>query len=90
MEQTQIAIFKKKEIRKMLHNGEWWFSVVDVVEALTDSVKPSVYWSAMKARVKDEDGIQLSTICKQLKLESLDGKKYKTGYVESWECAETS
>ncbi len=80
---TRIAIFKGKEVRKIIFNNEWWFSVVDVVEALTDSAKPSVYWSAMKARVNNEDEIQLSTICKQLKLESSDGKKYET------DCAST-
>jgi hypothetical protein len=80
---TKISLFKGKQIRKILHNNEWWFSVVDVINALTDSTKPNVYWSAMKARVKNDDGIQLSTICKQLKLESSDGKKYET------DCANT-
>lgn len=83
METTKIALFKGKKIRKTLHQNEWWFSVVDVVEALTDSAKPSIYWSAMKARVKNEDEIQLSTICRQLKLEASDGKKYET------DCANT-
>ncbi len=80
---TKIAVFKGKEIRKTIYNNEWWFSVVDVVEALTDSAKPRVYWNAMKTRVKSEDGFQLSTICRQLKLEASDGKKYKT------DCANT-
>ncbi len=83
MQTTQIALFKGKNIRKTLHENEWWFSVVDIVEALTDSAKPSVYWSAMKARVHSEDGIQLSTNCRQLKLESSDGKRYET------DCANT-
>ncbi len=83
IETTKIALFKGTQIRKTLYSGEWWFSVVDVIEALTDSAKPSVYWSAMKARVNDEDEIQLSTICKQLKLEASDGKKYET------DCANT-
>jgi len=52
----QIAIFKGKTIRKTLYQKEWWFSIIDVIEALTDSAKPSVYWSAMKARVKNDDG----------------------------------
>ena len=82
MEDTKIAIFQKREIRKTLFNNEWWFSVVDVVEALTDSAKPSVYWSAMKARINNEE-FQLSTICKQLKLISSDGKNYET------DCANT-
>ena len=68
MDTTKIALFKGTTIRKVLHNNEWWFSVVDIIQALTDSEKPSVYWTAMKNRVKSEDGIELSTICKQLKL----------------------
>ncbi|MDO8460886.1 MAG: Bro-N domain-containing protein [bacterium] len=82
-ETTKIAIFKGQKVRKTIYNNEWWLSVVDVVEALTDSVKPRVYWNAMKVRVKSQDGIQLSTICRQLKLESADGKKYLT------DCANT-
>src|SRR5476649_2110232 len=81
--ETKIAIFKGKGIRKIIHKGEWWFSVVDVVEVLTESERPSVYWTAMKARVKNEDEFQLSTICRQLKLPSSDGKFYET------DCANT-
>ncbi len=77
-ENTKIAIFKGKEIRKIIHKNEWWFSVVDTVEVLTNSTKPRVYWNAMKTRVKGEDGIELSTICRQLKLQSSDGKFYET------------
>ena len=80
---TKIAIFKGKKIRKIIYNNEWWFSVVDVIEALTDSVNSRDYWYRMKIRVESEDGIQLSTICRQLKLESSDGKKYET------DCANT-
>ncbi|MFZ2969637.1 MAG: Bro-N domain-containing protein [Minisyncoccia bacterium] len=83
METTKIALFKGKRIRKTLFQDEWWFSVVDVVEALTDSTKPRDYWYAMKTRVKSEAGIELSTICRQLKLESSDGKRYET------DCANT-
>ncbi|MCK5242525.1 Bro-N domain-containing protein [bacterium] len=80
---TGIAVFKGKKVRRTLHNNEWWFSVVDVVEVLTASNKPRIYWNAMKARVKNDDGFQLSTICRQLKLEASDGKKYET------DCANT-
>lgn len=83
MENSHIALFKGKKIRRTLHGNEWWFSVVDAIEALTDSARPSVYWTAMKARVHGEDGFQLSTICRQLKLVSSDGKKYET------DCANT-
>ena len=63
---TKFAIFKGKKVRKVIFQNEWWFSVVDIVEALTDSNKLRVYWNAMKTRVKVSDGIELSTICRQL------------------------
>jgi len=47
---TNIAIFRGKEIRKTLFNNEWWFSIVDVVSALTDSVDPSGYIKDMRRR----------------------------------------
>src|SRR3989338_2292275 len=83
VENTKIALFKGKKIRKILFQNEWWFSVIDVIEALTDSDRPSVYWTAMKARVKDESEFQLSTICRQLKLLAEDGKMRET------DCADT-
>jgi DNA-damage-inducible protein D len=75
---TQLAIFKGKKIRKIIHENEWYFSVIDVVEALTDSVNPRDYWFKTKTRVEEEEKAQLSTICRQLKLEASDGKKYET------------
>lgn len=83
METTHIALFKGKQIRKTLHENEWWFSVVDVVEALTDSANARDYWFKMKIRVKGEDGVELSTFCRQLKLEAPDGKMRET------DCANT-
>ncbi|MFZ2300169.1 MAG: Bro-N domain-containing protein, partial [Candidatus Moraniibacteriota bacterium] len=80
---NSFAIFRGKEIRKTLSQGEWWFSVVDVVEALTDSVNPRDYWFKMKIRVKEEDGFEPSTICRQLKLLAPDGKMRET------DCADT-
>ena len=76
--ESNIAVFQGKKIRKTLYNKEWWFSVVDVVSVLTDSVNPRDYWYKMKLRVKDEDGLELSTLCRQLKLQSTDGKYYET------------
>ena len=69
MEETKLAFFKGKQIRKTLFQNEWWFSVVDVVEVLTGSVDPKDYWYRMKIRVNNEEKIKLSTICRQLKLE---------------------
>ncbi len=78
MTNTKIAIFKGKEIRKTIYKNEWWFSVVDVIEVLTDSIDPNDYWYKMKIRVKSEDGVELSTDCRLLKLEAPDGKMRKT------------
>ncbi len=83
IEDTRIVLFKDKKIRRLIYHNDWWFSVIDVIEALTDSSQPSKYWTAMKARVNSDDGVQLSTLCRQLKLESSDGKKYET------DCANT-
>ena len=80
---TKIAVFKGKHIRRVLVKGEWWFSIVDVVSVLTDSENPRDYWYKMKIRENDESGVELSTFCRQLKLESNDGKKYST------DCANT-
>ena len=82
---TSIKLFESKKIRTHWDETEekWYFSVIDVVEALTDSSIPRDYWFKMKTRVKSEDGIELSTICRQLKLKSSDGKKYMT------DCADT-
>ena len=83
MEETRIAIFEGKNIRKIIYNGTWWFSIIDVVEVLTDSVNPRDYWFKMKMRVKNEDGFEPSTICRQLKLRADDGKLRET------DCADT-
>ncbi len=83
MENTKIALFKGKTIRRIIYQDEWWFSVIDVCEALTDSVNPRDYWFKMKIRVKTEDGLELSTICRQLKMKAPDGKMRET------DCANT-
>ena len=80
---NKLALFEEKEIRRAWEEGKWYFSVVDVVLALTDSKDPRDYWYRLKQRVSEEEKVQLSTICRQLKLESTDGKKYKT------DCADT-
>ena len=58
---TRIAFLKGKKIRKTLHENEWWFSVIDVVEVLTESSNARDYWYKMKIRVEQEAGTQLST-----------------------------
>lgn len=70
---TKIAIFRKKEIRKTIYQNEWWFSVVDVCTALTDSIDAGAYWRKLKQRLKEE-GSEVVTFCHGLKLKALDGK----------------
>lgn len=73
---NNIQIFEGKKIRSVWDNEkeEWYFSVVDVVGALTDSVNARDYWYKMKKRMTDEEKSELSTICRQLKLKAPDGK----------------
>ena len=80
----KLALFEEKEIRRTWEEGKWYFSVVDVVFALTDSKNPRRYWSDLKIKLRDEGyDIQSYEKIVQLKLESTDGKKYKT------DCADT-
>jgi hypothetical protein len=82
MELVKIVLFKNKQIRKIIHNGEWWFSVVDVCEALTDSPDPGAYWRKLKQRLIEEKS-EVVTNCHGLKLPAVDGKYYTT------DCADT-
>jgi hypothetical protein len=81
---SAIKLFESKKIRSVwdVLEEKWYFSIVDVVGALTDSLDPKDYWYRIKKREK-VSGLELSTICRQLKLESSDGKKYLT------DCAST-
>ena len=74
--ENNIQIFEGKKIRSVWDNEkeEWYFSVVDVVGALADSVNARDYWYKMKKRMTDEEKSELSTICRQLKLKAPDGK----------------
>ncbi|OGJ21258.1 hypothetical protein A3K73_05380 [Candidatus Pacearchaeota archaeon RBG_13_36_9] len=80
--ETHIAIFNGKEIRRKLIGDKWFFSVVDVVGALTESHRPRKYWSDLKIKLIEE-GSELSAKIGQLKLISSDGKEYGT------DCADT-
>lgn len=73
----KLIVFQNKSIRRVFADGEWFFSVVDVVEALTDSLNPGAYWRKLKQRLTAE-GSQVVTICHGLKLPANDGKNYKT------------
>lgn len=75
-----IKIYENKEIRSLWdkEKEEWLFSVVDVIEVLTESNNPRDYWYRVKKRMTEQEKSELSTFCRQLKLVSSDGKKYNT------------
>ena len=75
-EQNKLAFFEGKEIRKIWYNDQWYFSIVDVIEILTDSPIPRTYWSKLKAKIKKESELNPNWV--QLKMFSSDGKSYKT------------
>ena len=77
---NEIKLFEDNKIRSVWDNEkeEWYFSVVDVIGALTDSPNPRDYWYRVKKRMSEEEKSQLSTFCRQLKFKAADGKKYST------------
>lgn len=80
MKKDKIIVFRGKKIRRILHNGEWFFSVVDIVGILTGSTIPKRYWSDLKIKLIEE-GFELYDKIVRLKLKSFDGKKYLTDCV---------
>ena len=79
----KMVVFGARQIRRIWHDEQWFFSVVDIIAALTDSDNPRNYWNMMKARERKQSEVQLSTLCVQLKLTSSDGKSYKTDCVNT-------
>ena len=71
-----VKLFEDKQVRSVWDEKEelWYFSIIDVIEILTSSSNPRDYWFKMKIRVKTDDGLELSTICRQMKLKAGDGK----------------
>ncbi|MGO8671325.1 MAG: Bro-N domain-containing protein [Capsulimonadaceae bacterium] len=81
--QGKIVVFGGRQIRRAWVDDQWFFSVVDIVASLTDSGNPRDYWYRMKRREKESSGVELSTLCRQPKLTSSDGKNYKTEAVST-------
>ena len=79
----KVALFDGKEIRKMLHAGEWWFSVIDIVEVLTGSSIPKRYWSDLKKKLVAEGFTEAYEKIVRLKMIASDGKNRLT------DCANT-
>jgi prophage antirepressor-like protein len=81
---TAIKLFESKKIRSVWDDDleKWYFSIVDVVGVLTDSLNPNNYWKVLKHRLSKE-GSELVTDCNQLKMQSSDGKYYKTDVADT-------
>ncbi len=77
MDEKSLIVFEGKNIRRVFQDERWWFSVIDVIGVLTDSLDARNYWKVLKNRLGKE-GSEVVTKCNQLKLESHDGKKYLT------------
>jgi len=82
-ESNKLAVFEGKHIRKILHEGEWWFSIIDVIEVLVGGDRPRKYWNDLKNKLVSEGYIEVSEKIGQLKMLASDGKMRLT------DCANT-
>ena len=83
--ETISNLFEGKEIRSHwnIDEEEYYFSVVDVINALTDSKNPNDYWYRLKTRLSNTEKSEISTKCRQLKLKSKDGKYRETDVLDT-------
>lgn len=79
-----IQLFQERKVRTVWDDEQekWFFSIIDVVDVLTDSANPRKYWSVLKKRLKNE-GSELTTNCSQLKMVAADGKRYLTDVADT-------
>jgi len=82
--QNEIKVFEDKQVRSVWDEDKekWYFSIIDVIEILTESPRPRKYWNALKTKLNAE-GSQLSHNVGQLKIEASDGKKYMTDVADT-------
>lgn len=80
--ECQLTLFNRKEIRRIFHNNEWYFSIIDVIEAITETDRPRKYWNDLKKQLLEKEGLaQLSEQIGQLKMIADDGKMRETDAV---------
>ncbi len=82
-QENALVVFEGKQIRRVWHNDQWYFSVVDVVGVLSDSADARNYWKVLKHRLIEEGSNETVTKCNQLKMLAEDGKLRET------DCANT-
>lgn len=77
--EAQLVLFKGAEIRKVMHNDEWWFSIIDVLGALTESANARRYWTDLKRQMSEKEGFsELYDKIVQLRMPAADGKERET------------
>ena len=81
-EEDALVVFQGKGIRRIWQDDEWWFSIIDIVEVLTESSRPRKYWNDLKTKLIEE-GFEVSEKIGQLKIRAEDGKLRTT------DCANT-
>jgi DNA-damage-inducible protein D len=82
--ESRVALFQSREIRRTLHNDEWWFVITDIVAALTDAADPSDYWKKMQRRNPDlsldgQGGGQIDPPLRWLLIRRVGGKNSSAG-----------
>ena len=77
-ENKELVLFENSRIRRQMYNGEWNYSIIDIIEILTGSKNPRDYWYRLKKRLDEEEQSELSTNCRRLKLVANDGKSRET------------
>ena len=84
-DKNKLVVFQDKKIKRILHNNEWFFSVIDIIAVLTESVDPAAYWRKLKQRLKEE-GNETVTNCHALKMPASDGKMRLTDVANTKDC----
>jgi len=82
---NSIILFHEKQVRRHWDEEKelWYFSIVDVIEILTESTNPQVYWRVFKKRLIDEGSNETVTKCNGLKMKSRDGKMRVTDVADT-------
>jgi DNA-damage-inducible protein D len=84
-EKNKLVVFQDKKIKRAWHNEEWYFSIVDIISVLTESVDPAAYWRKLKQRLKEE-GNETVTNCHGFKMPAPDGKMRLTDVANTKDC----
>lgn len=77
-ENKELVLFESNKIRRQIYNGEWYYSIIDIIEILTNSSRPRKYWDDLKKKLEAEGFSELSENIGQLKMVAKDGKLRKT------------